>query len=150
MSFKVTGKSIWVNKETGEIRETLDAEIDQSKKGRNDSFVISILPYIIKLTDIVGNKKMKVVNYVLENMALTGKYANTLMMTQRELAKKVGVSYQTVSFTLNMLEDAQIIKKGTGKIMLHPKVVMKGDARKEHALMVKFENFTTEKEMKNE
>jgi len=146
MSFKVTGKSTWVNKETGEVRETLNAEIDQTKKGRNDSFVISILPYIIKLTDIVGNKKMKVVNYVLENMALTGKYSNTLIMTQRELAKKAGVSYQTVSVTLNMLEDAQIIKKETGQIMLHPKVVMKGDARKERALMVQFENFNTEKE----
>jgi DNA-binding transcriptional regulator YhcF (GntR family) len=67
-------------------------------------------------------------------------------MTQRKLAKKVGVSYPTLSTTLNMLEGTQIIKKGTGKIMLHPKVVMKDDARKEQSLMVKFEDFNTEKE----
>jgi DNA-binding transcriptional ArsR family regulator len=144
MSFKLTGQSKWLNQETGEVREILNAEIDTSKKGRADSFVIAILPYIIRLTDIAGNKKMKVVNYVLENMALSGKYSNILIMTQRELAKKAGVSIQTVSVTLELLEEAEIIKKGIGRIMLHPKVIMKGSAKKERALMVKFSDFGKE------
>ena len=142
-NIRVTGTSQWVNQETGEVRKTLNAEIDLEgqKNKRKHSFLICVLPYIIKLTDIVGNKKMKVVSYILDNMALKGEYANSLIITQRELAKKADVSIQTVSTTLNILEEAEIIKKKTGAIMIHPRVAMWGGAKKENSLLVRFKNF---------
>ena len=140
---KITGEDRWINQKTGEVRETLQAEIDltEEQNQRNHSFLICVLPYIIKLTNLVGNQKMKVVNYVLENMALKGEYANSLMITQRELAEKAGVSIQTVSITLNTLEEANIIEKRTGAIMLHPKVAMMGGKQKEKSLMINFKKF---------
>lgn len=142
-NMKMKGEDVWVNQKTGEVRETINAEI-QNPPRRNEPFVISILPYIIRMTDIVGNKKLKVVNYILENMSFNGKYANTLIITQKELADEANVSIQTVSITLKALEKANIIEKKTGAIMLHPKLVMKGDANKEKALMVKFKKFNSD------
>ena len=145
--FKIKGKETWVNKETGEIRETLSAEVnlDDSKPER-PPFMICVLNQILKLTDIVGNKKMQVVNYILSNMSKSGKYSNVLMITQRELAKKSNVSIQTVSITLKELEKANIIQKKTGAIMLHPDLAMVGDGRKRQSLIIDFKKFNGEEE----
>lgn len=134
---------VWVNKKTGETRETMQAEFDMtgSKEKRQDPFVIAVMSYLVRMTDIIGNKKMQVVNYILDNMNLKGGSANALIITQKELAEKANVSRQTVSTTLNKLEEANLVKKRTGAIMLHPKIAMMGGKGKEKALMIEFKNF---------
>lgn len=140
--FKVTGNQTWVNAQTGETREVLEAEVDTSKtKTTRPNFAIAVLTKIIRLTDLVGNKKMQVVNYILDHMAKHGELANTLVITQKELAEKADVSIKTVSITLNLLDDANIIKKKTGVIKLHPDVLMVGDGDKRKSLLIDFKNF---------
>ena len=140
--FKLTGTEKWVNQKTGEVKTNLTAEIDASDfKETRPNFMICVLSYILKLTDLVGNKKMQVVNYILNNMSKKGDYSNTLLITQRELAKKSDVSLQTVSVTLKELEKANIIKKRTGAIMLHPDLAMVGDGGKRKGLLIQFKNF---------
>src|SRR5690625_6009795 len=80
------------------------------------AFINNYLTAIIQLIDKLNNKKIQVVKYILENME---KSTNTLIITTTELAKKSKVSRQTVSDTLKILEESQIIARKTGAIMIH-------------------------------
>ncbi|WP_259653078.1 replication/maintenance protein RepL, partial [Bacillus sp. BML-BC060] len=68
------GKSRRRNLDTSEIIET-DEII---KKTPRNGFMITYLTAIVQLIDSLGNKKMQVVKYILENM---DKSTNTLIIT---------------------------------------------------------------------
>lgn len=133
---KIIHKGIerWQNLETGEIIEATEV----IKKVERNGFMITYLSAIINLIDSLGNKKMQVVKYILKNME---KSNNTLIITTQELAEKSGVSKPIVIETLKTLEDAGIIKRRTGAIMIHSDLVHKGSANKEKALLTRFEEF---------
>lgn len=120
--------------DTGEIIEASEVV----KKVERNGFMITYLSAIINLIDSLGNKKMQVVKYILKNME---KSNNTLIITSRELAEKSGTSLQTVTETLKTLEDAGIIKRRTGAIMIHSDLVHRGSSSKEKALLTRFEEF---------
>lgn len=128
------GKSRWQNLETGEIIET-DEII---KKTPRSGFMITYLTAIIQLIDTLGNKKMQVVKYILAHM---DRSTNTLIITTRELASKSGVSIKTAVETLKTLEEAQIIKRRTGAIMIHPTLLHQGSDSKEKFLLARFHGF---------
>lgn len=130
-----TGKEIWVNQATGEVRE-----VDTFEKpvGRGNGFMITYLAEIINLIETLGNKKMLVVKYILEHMSKT---ENTLIITTRELAKKCNVGLNTVVDTLKLLEDAKIIERRTGAIMVSPKLMNNWEAPKEASMMIKYYEF---------
>ena len=100
--------------------------------------MITYLSAIIQLIDHLGNKKMEVVKYILENME---KSTNTLIITTPELAKKSKVSRQTVSDTLKILEKAEIIARKTGAIMIHSNLIHRGNAGKEKYLLARFQEW---------
>ena len=131
-----TGKEVWVNQTTGEIRE-----VDTFEKpvGRNNGFMITYLAEIINLIETLGNKKMLVVKYILEHMSKT---ENTLITTTRELAKACGVGHNTVIDTLKLLEGAGIIERRTGAIMVSPKLMNNWRAGKEATMMIKYYEFS--------
>ena len=93
---------------------------------------------MINLIDRLGNKKMQVVKYILENM---DKSTNTLIITTRELSSKTKVSKPVVLDTLKILEDAKIIARRTGAIMIHSDLVHRGSEEKEKYLLARFEEF---------
>ena len=133
---KIIHKGIerWQNLETGEIIEATEV----IKKVERNGFMITYLSAIINLIDSLGNKKMQVVKYILKNME---KSNNTLIITTQELAEKSGVSKPIVIETLKTLEDAGIIKRRTGAIMIHSDLIHRGTASKEKALLTRFEEF---------
>ena len=100
--------------------------------------MITYLSAMINLMDKLGNKKMQVVKYILEHM---DKSTNTLIITTTELSIKSKVSRQVVSDTLKILEEANLIKRRTGAIMLHSNLVHRGNEEKEKYLLAKFEEF---------
>lgn len=128
------GTSTWVNKETGEEIVTDDVI---KKTGRN-GFMITYLSAIVQLIDNLGNKKMQVVKYILENM---DKSTNTMIITTRELAIKSKTSRQTVIETLKILEEAQIIARKTGAIMIHSNLIHRGNESKEKYLLARFQEW---------
>ena len=128
------GSSRWKNMSTGEVIEANDIV----KKTSRNGFMITYLTAIIQLIDTLGNKKMEVVKYVLENM---DKSTNTLIITTTELAKKSKVSRQTVSDTLKILEEAQIIARKTGAIMIHSSLIHRGSESKEKYLLARFQEW---------
>jgi len=116
---------------TGEIKE-VDVVIKPTSR---HNFYITYLSAIIQMIDGVGNQKMKVVKYILQNMDSN----NKLVETTNEIAKKSGVSKGTVVETLKLLEQADVIARKTGCVMLSPKIAHKGNAQKERYLMTKFQ-----------
>lgn len=131
------GRDVWVNQRTGEA-----VEADQVvKKVDRTGFEITYLMYFMELFDKLGGQKYKVVRYILENRS---KAENTLIITTEELAKKSKVSRQTVSDALKIMEDANLIKRRTGAIMVNAQLVHRGSVGKERYLMQKFEIFEKE------
>lgn len=140
---KYTGTEIWckIDKTTGEIIEEREVDTFEKPIGRKEPFMITYLTEIINLIDTLGNKKMKVVKYILKNMSKT---ENVLIITSRELAKKCDVSLQTITDTLKLLESADIIKRKTGAIMIHPKLMNNKKAQGEAIMMTKYYEFDEE------
>ena len=69
-------------------------------------------------------EKTKIVNYILDNVHLSN---NIIVTTTREIAKATNTSTQTVTRTLKILEEGNIIKRRTGALMLNPELLMRGD-----------------------
>ncbi|WP_155731107.1 replication/maintenance protein RepL, partial [Staphylococcus hominis] len=83
------------------------------------------------------------VNYLLENLRLSD---NKLIATQREIAKETNVSVKTVTNTLKILEEGNIIKRRTGVTMLNPQILVRGDDNKHRHMLIEFEEFNREDE----
>lgn len=115
---------------TGEIKK-VDVIIKEIPRS---GFAITYLSAIVNMIENLGNKKMQVVKYILQNMDSN----NKLSETTREVAQGCGVSLQTVIETLKLLESCGIVARKTGTIMLSPKLVHKGNAQRERYLMTKF------------
>jgi Fe2+ or Zn2+ uptake regulation protein len=145
------GGSIWarVNEkvlhETGEIQIT--GEIihtdDVIRKTPRVGFEITYMMYLFELFDKLGGQKYKVVKYILEHRS---KAENILIITIDELAKKAKVSRQTVFDTLKVMEEAGLIARRTGAIMINAKLAHRGDDKKERYLLQKFETFEVKEE----
>src|SRR5690625_8046146 len=75
------------------------------------------------------------------------KSTNTLIITTTELAKKSKVSRQTVSDTLKILEESQIIARKTGAIMIHSNLVHRGNHSKEKYLLARFQEWGKDDEI---
>jgi DNA-binding transcriptional regulator YhcF (GntR family) len=133
-----TGKEVWINRDTGEIREVDTFERPVEDK-RNNGFMITYLAEIINMIETIGNKKMQVIKYILAHMS---KSENTLIVTTRELAKKCNVGLNTVVETLKLLDDAGIIERRTGAIMVSPKLCNNWKAPKEATMMIKYHEFS--------
>ena len=129
-----TGVDEWINKRTGEVIQANQI----IKKTPRNGFMITYLSALINLIDKLGNKKMEVVKYILEHM---DKSTNTLIITTRELSLKSKVSIKTVVETLKILDDANIIVRKTGAIMIHPELIHRGTSQKEKFLLARFEEF---------
>lgn len=133
---KIDAKAL---KETGEIKiisEPIEAEQIVKKVPRN-GFEITYLAYFCDLFDKLGGKKYVVFKYIIENKNTE----NQLIITNRELAQKCNVGINTVTDTLKLLKEANLISVRTGAIMLLPKLAHRGGDKKEAYLMQKFESF---------
>lgn len=131
---------IWINQRTGEVIETTEIIKPISRQG----FMITYLSEIIRLIDELGNKKMQIVKYILENI---DKSSNSMFCTVRELAELTNTSTRTVQETLKTLEKANIIQRRTGGLMINPKLIHRGNNNKEKALLTRFYNFNRGEEL---
>lgn len=125
--------------ETGEVKvisEPIVADASITKCDRN-GFEITYLAYLFDVFDQLGGQKYKVFKYIVENKSAD----NTLIITNRELAKKCGVTVDTVSRTLKLLKEKGLIATRVGAIMVLPKIAHRGKAGREQFLMHKFEEF---------
>ena len=133
-SFEHSERWVRVDNDNNPVGDPQEVNVLVKQISRND-FFITYLAQMVGMLDSIGNKKMKVVKYILQNM---DKSTNKLTETTAELAKHCEVSRMCVSETLKVLEEAGFIARKTGVIMLSPKIVHKGNAQKERYLLTKF------------
>lgn len=124
---------IWINERTGERIQARTV----LKEVKRDNFEILYLSYMCDLFDKLGGKKYQVLKYLLANKD----YNNVILASTRELSIKCKVSKQTVTDTLKILKDLNIITTRTGAIMLNAKFINHGSIHKENYLIQKFEIF---------
>lgn len=136
---------IKVDKKTGQpVGEIQEFDVVQKSVERS-GFMITYLTTIIQLIESLGNQKMKVVKYILQNM---DKSSNLLIATVDEIAENAKVGEKTVRETLKILEKNDIITRRRGVIMLSPKLIHRGDARKERYLLTKFKAISEKRKPK--
>ena len=131
---KVIGEKIYIDKETGESQifnvvdiEDVDADFDKIW-----------LAHILSAIEEIGNAKIKILNYILENRE---KANNSLIITTRELAEATNTSLDTVSKTLRALEKNDIIKRKVGSIMLCPNAIFKGKHKNRMNILYQYRHF---------
>lgn len=132
-----------IDEQSGEV-----IEVDKLyRKQTSGNFVKAYIVQLVSMLDMIGGKKLKIVNYILDNVHLSN---NMLIATTREIAKVTGTSTQTVSRTLQILEEGNIIKRRTGALMLNPELLMRGDDQKQKYLLLEFGSFEQEVNEKQE
>jgi DNA-binding transcriptional ArsR family regulator len=131
---KIVGQEEYTSLRTGETQIFNVVEIEDT----DANFEKLWLGHILAAIDEIGNAKMKVLNYILDNRE---KSNNSLIITVSELAKKIGVSHPTVVTTLQILEKHEIIKRKTGAIFLSPNIVFKGGHKHRLNVLYKYKHF---------
>ena len=116
---KILGKENYINQETGEIKEMQIINIEE----RDANFHKFWLSQIIQALDLIGNQKIKFLFWIFENL----NKENQLIMTQRKMAEKTGMSTKTITETLKLLIQADVLQKiNSGAYRVNPNAIFKG------------------------
>lgn len=126
-------ETIYRADENGEL-QPLQAEVinEEWEEEADINFDKIWLSSVFEALEQVGNQKMKVANYILNQR---DKNTNYLIQTQREIAEKCGVSLQTVSRTLKALEQANLIVGKSGIYQVNPDKLARGKHNKRMAIL---------------
>jgi|TARA_R100000908_G_C3751224_1_gene145829 hypothetical protein len=129
----VVSQQEFINKETGELEKfNVVNQYDQ-----DFNFEKLWLGHILDSLDIIGNKKIKVLNWLLANKNAQ----NQVIGTQRKIAKSAQVSLQVVSNTMSMLIQSNLIKKvQDGVYMLNPEIIFKGKNSQRMNVLLRYNN----------
>lgn len=126
-----------VDQDTGEL-----IEVDQITKrvyGQKAFWKV----YLMDFLQVLGGfeyKQLDVLIYILEH---TDSSTNTFIGTYRAVANKVGVSYDTVSRTINLLINKQFLRKiQTGVYQVSPQIMLKGTDHKKQMLLSYYDDQT--------
>src|SRR5699024_7022136 len=127
------GSQRLIDEESGDV-----IEVDKLyRKQTSGNFVKAYIVQLISMLDMIGGKKLKIVNYILDNVHLSN---NTLIATTREIAKATGTSLQTVMPTLKSIEVGNVTQIRRGGLMSNPEPLMSGDDQKQKYLLPGFWN----------
>jgi 23S rRNA A1618 N6-methylase RlmF len=144
VSSKVTriGKARYTN-EFGEV-ETFNV-IEEHDQDFN--FQKIWLGHLLESLDVLGNAKIKVLNYLLANKNSD----NQIIGTQRAIAQGVGVSVPVVNETIKKLKEVNAIKQvSSGVLMLNPEIVFQGKHSKRMNILLKYSKTETLEHNKGE
>lgn len=130
---KVIGHQEYINRDTGEITDMQVVNIEE----RDANFHKLWLGHILQSIDLIGNQKTKLAFWILDNL----NSENQLIMTQRKIAEKSGISYQTVSLTIKtLIESNFLIKINSGAYRVNPDVLFKGGKDNRLNVLLQYHN----------
>lgn len=116
---KVIGHEQWKNPHTGEIEDFQVVSIED----RDFNFHKVWLESIINSMDLLGNQKTRLAFWIIGQLNKD----NQLIMNQRQIAEKSGISLKTVSVTMKALMDSNFLRKiNSGAYCVNPDVLFKG------------------------
>lgn len=131
-NIKVIGTQKYIKASTGEVEEMQVMSIEE----RDANFHKIWMEHIINSIELIGNKKTKLAFWIINNLDKE----NKLSMTQREIAKKTGMSTRTVNQTISALIDSNfLIKKNSGTYRVNPDVLFKGGKSSRLNILIQYE-----------
>ena len=123
----------YINEETGEVEEftTLKKELD-SDFGFHKVWLADVLSVL----DTFGNKKLKILLYLLKNMRNED---NSISTNYRKISDDLKVAYSTVALTMQELIANNVIKKlMTNTYTFNPSLLVKGGSSKKRRLLIEY------------
>lgn len=144
---KYIGSKVLVDPETGEVYPMQMNQVED----RDFNFHKVWLQNLIMSIDSIANQKLKLAFWIIENL----NKENMLVMTQRKISEKTGISLPTVSKTMRLLCEPE--EKGTipflqkinsGAYRVNPDVLFKGSHSNRMGVCYEFIN--TENESREE
>lgn len=100
------------------------------------------LAHILTSLNELGNKKIQILSYLFRTRIKTH---NMVTKTLREIAKETGISYPTVSETIQILERNGLITRKTGIIYLSPNMIFKGTHDNRMRVMFEYRQVAAER-----
>lgn len=116
---QVIGHQRYINQTTGQIEDMQVISIEE----RDANFHKLWLGHIIESLDLIGNKKIKILTFIMNNVNSD----NMFLMTYDEMAKEIGVSKPTIIETMKALISSNFLAKvRNGQYQINPDVIFKG------------------------
>lgn len=110
-----------IEPKTGELKKVQHYEIKDVDINWNKVW----LGHLLDALEMVGNKKMQVISWLLENR---DKKTNEVIATQQEIIEATGLSKKTVAETFKALQEAEVLSKiRNGRWQLSPNFIWQGD-----------------------
>ena len=112
------GKKVFIDPETGNryemdyVKKTLDPRL----KGGWNRVYIGLL---LEALDEIGNAKIKVLSYIVENVDNNNKIGKSIL----QISKEAKVNYKTTHQTIKALIDKGVLKKIDNFIVVMPNVI---------------------------
>ena len=97
------------------------------------------LTHLLDSLDILGNAKIKVLNWLLTNKNSD----NQIIATQREIAVQVNVSLPIVNETIKKLKEVNAIRSKSGVYLLNPEFIFKGKHNKRMNVLITYNKTRT-------
>jgi DNA-binding transcriptional regulator YhcF (GntR family) len=136
---KVVGRETYIKQDTGEIKEMQVIDIEE----RDFNFHKVWLQHILNSIDLIGNQKTKLAFWIIENL----NSENQLIMTQRKISDKTGISLDTVRLTMKALMESNfLVKINSGAYMVNPDVLFKGGKSERANILLQYHAHQAEKE----
>ena len=130
---KIYGEKELVDPATGEVIKT--TYIVKKYKG-DFNFHKVWLADLLNVLEVVGNKKLKVIRWILSNI---NNKTNQIIGTHQKISEKIGVSRVVVSQTFKLLQDADfLVKEQNGVYKINPLILVQGDNKKRQSILVEY------------
>ena len=128
-----------IDEQTGEVFEV--DQITKRSYGQKQFWKVYLLDFL-QILGVLESKQLDVLIYILEN---TEHPNNTFIGSQRDIAKNVNVSLDTVSRIMKKLQDKKFIVQIKRSVyQISPLIMMKGNEHKKQLLL----NYYQEQETK--
>ncbi len=132
----------YVNKSTGEIEEMQVIQVNESA---DVNFHKLWLGHILSTLDIIGNKKIQVLNYVLSNIDSK----NQFIATYQKIIDDTGVSRGTVNETMQGLKNSNfLVSVQQGVYKINPDIIFKGNNKSRLNVLLQYSKAVEEQENK--
>ena len=129
----IVGTKKLLDQETGEL---INADVVVKNVEQDYNFFKVWLMDLLGILNIVGNKKIKVIDFLLQNLR---REDNTISVTYREVAEKTGISLGVVTETFKILQETNFLKKvKNGLYMVNPDILVKGRTGKRVNLLIQY------------
>ncbi len=128
---KIIGIEQYINSATGNVEDFQVIRIEDADFNFDKFWVGQLLTAI----DEFGSQKIKLLMYLIQNRERSN---NAIIKTVRELEAATGISKDTISKTLKILETHGIVKRKTGVIFVSPSVVFRGSHSNRRRILIEY------------